>query len=263
MLDEIDENFERLAAEWNLVIAAPQEAALDIEREVAEAVLAGQPFFWLRLGAAHADLLAGSLPKVSYSIRTISSRDHDFERPVLSLSPDFPLRHPRRNVMTQQRSRLMSVMRIGCAIAVLASLLPGSALAADDRDRDETTLVGTWRETVIFPGVPIEFSDLIAFHEDGTVTERFGSGPPLSTGIGVWKRIGRGAFAVTFENFEDTDHDGTFDVRYRIRATYRVVDRNTLTATATSDTLSVDGTIALASFPGATVRATRMPVVRE
>jgi hypothetical protein len=113
-------------------------------------------------------------------------------------------------------------------------------------------------------GVPIEFSNLTAFHEDGTVTERLGTGPALSTGIGVWKRVGRGVYAVTFENFEDRDHDGTFDVRYRIRVTYHVVDRNTLTATGTSDTFSVDGTTELAPpFPGATIRATRMFVVRE
>ena len=165
--------------------------------------------------------------------------------------------------MTQQRRRLMPVMRVVCAIALLAPLLPGPALAGDDNDRDEA-LVGTWRESIIFPGVPIEFFNLIAFHEDGTVTERFGSGPGLSAGIGVWKKIGRGTFAVTFDNFEDRDHDGTFDVRFRIRATYRVVDRNTLAATGTSDTFSVDGTTELApSFPGATIRATRMHVVRE
>ena len=60
---------------------------------------------------------------------------------------------------------------------------------------------------------PIEFSDLIAFHADGTVTERFGFGHNLSAGIGVCKKVGRRTFAVTFENFEDRDHDGIFDVR--------------------------------------------------
>jgi hypothetical protein len=67
-----------------------------------------------------------------------------------------------------------------------------------------------------------------------------------------------------FENFEDRNRDGTFDVRYRIRATYHVVDRDTMTATGTSDTLSVDGTTELAPpFPGATIQATRMRVIRE
>jgi hypothetical protein len=166
--------------------------------------------------------------------------------------------------MSEQRSRLLCMLGAFWMIVLLCSALPGAVLAADDKDRDEATLVGTWRESVIFPGVPIEFSDLISFHEDGTLTERFGTGPALSAGIGVWKKVGRGTFAVTFENFEDTDHDGTFDVRYRIRVTYHVVDRNTLTATGTSDTLSVDGTTQLApSFPGATIQATRMHVIRE
>jgi hypothetical protein len=43
-----------------------------------------------------------------------------------------------------------------------------------------------------------------------------------------------------------------------------VIDRDTMTATGTSDTLSVDGTTELApSFPGATIQASRMRVVRE
>ena len=164
--------------------------------------------------------------------------------------------------MTQERRRLRSVISIVCSIALFAGGLSGVVFAADDRD--DATLVGTWRQTVIFPGVPIEFSDLTAFHEDGTLTERFGTGPGLSAGIGVWKKIGRGTFAVTFENFEDTNHDGTFDVRFRIRATYHVIDRDTLTATGTSDTLSVDGTTELAPpFPGATIQATRMRVMPE
>jgi hypothetical protein len=166
--------------------------------------------------------------------------------------------------MTQERRRLKSVIWIVSSIALFVAGLAGVAFAADDRDRDDATLVGTWRQTVIFPGVPGEFSDLTAFHEDGTLTERFGTGPGLSAGIGVWRKVGRGTFAVTFENFEDTNRDGTFDVRFRIRSTYHVIDRDTLTATGTSDTLSVDGTTELApSFPGATVRATRMRVMPE
>src|SRR4051812_14433663 len=101
--------------------------------------------------------------------------------------------------MTQQRSRLTTVMQIVCAIALLVPLLPGSALAGDDNNDDDAALVGTWRERVVFPGVPIEFPELIAFHADGTVTERFGFGTGLSAGIGVWKRVGRGIYAVTLE----------------------------------------------------------------
>jgi len=166
--------------------------------------------------------------------------------------------------MSQLRSRLMPLVQVMCSLALLVHVLPGSALAADDKDRDEAALVGTWRDSIVFPGLPIEFFEVVAFHEDGTLTERFGSGPGLSAGIGVWKKVGRGTFAVTLENFEDTNHDGTFDVRYRIRATYHVVDRDTVTGTATSDTFSVDGTTQIGpSFPGITFQGTRMRVIPE
>jgi hypothetical protein len=149
-------------------------------------------------------------------------------------------------------------------IVLVCGALPGTVLAADDQDRDDATLIGAWRQSIIFPGVPVEFFDVIAFHEDGTVTEQFGNRSDGSAGIGVWKKVGRGTFAVTFENFGDRNHDGTFDVRFRIRLTYHVIDRNTLTATGTSDTFSVDGTTEIApSFPGVTIQATRMHVVRE
>jgi hypothetical protein len=165
--------------------------------------------------------------------------------------------------MSQQRRRRLFTIGAFCTIGLLCAALSGATLSADDRDHD-ATLVGTWRESIVFPGVPIEFFDLIAFHEDGTVTERFGSGPAVSASLGVWKRVGPGTFAVTIENFEDIDRDGTFDVKYRIRLTYQVVDRNTLVATGTSDTFSVDGTTLLApSFPGATIRARRMRVIPE
>jgi hypothetical protein len=54
--------------------------------------------------------------------------------------------------MTQQRSRPIPVRLILCSIALLVPQLAGSAVAADDKDHDEVTLVGTWRESVIFAG---------------------------------------------------------------------------------------------------------------
>ena len=168
--------------------------------------------------------------------------------------------------MTLKRRHLMSAMRAACSIALFAAGVSGVALAGDDRDQEDTTLVGTWRESIMFPGVPIEFFDLIAFTEDGTVNERFGSlvdGPSLSESIGVWKKVGRGTFAVTMENFSDNDHDGRFDVRFRLRATYHVIDRNSLTATVTGDTLSVDGTTQVGPSFTATIQSTRMRVMPE
>ena len=75
--------------------------------------------------------------------------------------------------------------------------------------------------------------------------------------------VDHGATVSTIREPSPVNVDGTFDVRYRIRVTYHVVDRNTLTGTGTSDTLSVDGSTELAPpFPGATVQATRMRVMR-
>ena len=156
----------------------------------------------------------------------------------------------------------MNARRVGMVALVVSlglAVTPHAARATDDRDGNDVTLVGTWRETITFPGVPIDFSSLIAFHADGTVTERFASGPAETLSIGVWKKVRPRTFAVTMENFEDRDRDGGFDIKYRIRATYHVIDRDTLTGTATLDNLSVDGSTEVApSFPGTTIRATRM-----
>ncbi len=121
--------------------------------------------------------------------------------------------------------------------------------------------------SITVPGVPIEFFDLIAFNEDGTLTDRFGSrvaGPGLTVSIGVWEKVGRDTFAATLENFEDTDGNGRFDVRHRVRQTIYLVDRDTYAATATVDTLSVDGTTQLRpSSPGTMIQGTRMRVIPE
>ena len=70
----------------------------------------------------------------------------------------------------------------------------------------------------------------------------------------MWKRIpGRGNFAATFEGFDDTDSNGFFDQRFRIRFTIQLLDRERFTATATADTLTLDGTTLLAPpVPGIT-----------
>ena len=167
--------------------------------------------------------------------------------------------------MTQERHHLIFVLRV-FSIALLVVGLHGAAFAADDRDRDDATLVGTWRQNITFPGVPIEFFDLIVFSEDGTVTERFGSlfdGPSLSISIGVWKKVGHNTFAVTMENFADTDRNGLFDVRFRIRSTFYVIDRDTVTATSMGEPLSVDGTTQLGPSFSSTAQGTRMHVIPE
>lgn len=170
--------------------------------------------------------------------------------------------------MSQQRSRLLSTMGAFWMIVLLCSALSDAVLAADDRDQDDATLVGAWRTSVVFPGVPFEFFTLEVFNEGGTMTDRFGggpSGPATSVGSGVWKKIaGRGNFAATFEGFDDIDRDGVFDTRFRVRLTIHLLDRERFTATGTLENLTVDGAALLSPpFPGVTIEATRMRVIRE
>jgi hypothetical protein len=169
--------------------------------------------------------------------------------------------------MSKQRSRFLSMMRVIWLIALVCGALPGAVLAGDDRDRDDATLVGTWRNSIVQAGVPGESFSITVFNEEGTMTDRFAttSGPGLSVSSGVWKKIrGRGNFAATLEGFGDNDSDGFFDFRFRIRFTIQLLDRERLTATCTGDALTLDGTTLLA--PNAfscTFRGTRMRVIRE
>lgn len=170
--------------------------------------------------------------------------------------------------MSKQRSRFLSMMRVVWLIALVCGALPGAVLAADDQDRDDAALVGTWRTNIIFAGVPFEFFSLDVFNEGGTMTSTFGggpSGPGTSLASGVWKKIaGHGNFATTFEGFDDSDSDGSFDRRYLVRLTIHLLDRQKFTATGTIENLTLDGAIPLGPpFPGITVQATRMRVIRE
>jgi hypothetical protein len=170
--------------------------------------------------------------------------------------------------MSEQRSRLLSMIGAFWMVVLVCSALSGTVLAADDQDQDDATLVGTWRNSILFAGVPIEFFSLTVFNAGGTMTDRFAggnTGPGLSVGNGVWKKIrGRDNFAATFEIFNDSDSDGVFDQRFRIGLTIHLLDRDRFTATCTvNDTVSLDGTTLLGAGPGCTVRSTRMLVIPE
>ena len=113
--------------------------------------------------------------------------------------------------MSKQRIRFLTMMWVVWLIALLYGALPGTVLAGDDQDHDDATLVGTWRNRIVFTGFG-EFFSISVFNQGGTMTDRFASGPGLSVGSGVWKKIsGRGNFAATFEGFDDTNSDGFFD----------------------------------------------------
>lgn len=81
----------------------------------------------------------------------------------------------------------------------------------------------------------------------------------------MWKKIrGHGNFAATFELFFDSDSNGLFDSRYRVRQTIHLSDDDTFTGTLTIDVLTLDGTTQVAGpFPGIPLEGTRMRVMRE
>jgi hypothetical protein len=167
--------------------------------------------------------------------------------------------------MSKQRSRFLSTIGFFWMIVLLCSALSSAALAADDHDDDDARLVGTWRTTVRFPGVPIDFFTLMVVNPGGTMTDRFADGARTSLSCGVWKKLrGHGKFAATFDGFEDTDSDGSFDRRFMVRMTIQLADDDTLTATGTIVDLTLDGTTLLAGpISGILTKATRMRVVRE
>jgi hypothetical protein len=166
--------------------------------------------------------------------------------------------------MSKQRSRFLSMICVVCLVALLYGGLPGTVLAGDDQDHDDATLVGTWRNRIVFTGFG-EFFSISVYNKGGTMTDRFSSGPGLSVGSGVWKKIpGRGNFAATLEAFTDSNSDGFFDRRVRIRLTIHLLDHESFTATATTQALTLDGSTPLfPPVPGVTVQGTRMHVIPE
>jgi len=166
--------------------------------------------------------------------------------------------------MVEQRSR--KLLRLGsllCVILMLCLATPGLTLPGDD---DESDLVGTWRVTV-FPGPPDQrFFSLMMFNKGGTLTERIANLPAgVTPSIGVWKRTSsHRLFAATMEGFLDTDSNGVFDQRYRVRLTIQLVNDDKLTASGTVDFLTLDGTTELAGpFPNNVFEGTRMKVMPE
>jgi hypothetical protein len=165
--------------------------------------------------------------------------------------------------MFEKRNRKLFVIgRIFWSI-VLCCVVTGAVVAANDDDRMNPVLQGTWRITVN-PGTPNQFFSLMTFNQGGTVTEE-ASTSRHTTSIGVWEKIhGHEDFAATFELFLDSDSDGSFDRRIRVRQTIHLLDDDTLTGTSTIDVLTLDGTTQLAGpFSGIALEGKRMKVLPE
>ena len=117
--------------------------------------------------------------------------------------------------MTLRIITLASIICTGVPASRFAQSNFGMAVANRD---DEVHLVGSWRVTQC-PG-PHEFFVLMAFNAGGTAFHTDQSSGVGNTGAGVWSGVrGRGNFAATFEEFQDTDSDGNADSRFLFRAT--------------------------------------------
>jgi hypothetical protein len=165
--------------------------------------------------------------------------------------------------MFELRNRRLFVMSRVFWSIVLCCALTGAVFADDDDEGVTPSLQGTWR-VAVNTGTPNQFFSLMEFNKGGTMTEA-NSTPRKTTSSGVWKRIrGHGNFAATFELFQDSDSDGSFDSRLRVRLTIHLLDNDTITGTSTVDVLTLDGTTQVAGpFPGIPLEGTRMRVMRE
>lgn len=135
--------------------------------------------------------------------------------------------------------------RIGFLWILLVCLAMPSAVFAGRDNHKGAALVGTWRVTVN-PDTPAEVFVLLVFHADRTMTATT-STIRQSIGSGVWKKTHRNdVFTAEFEFFVDSDWDGEFDVRARIRPTIELLDRDTYSATNTFELFTLDGNTMIA-----------------
>jgi hypothetical protein len=85
----------------------------------------------------------------------------------------------------------------------------------------------------------------------------------LSSGIGVWAKTSGSNFAATFEEFVDSDSDGSVDARLRFRATIQLASANALEGTVTAELVSLDGSTVVFVLGHTTIIGTRMVVIPE
>jgi hypothetical protein len=157
--------------------------------------------------------------------------------------------------MSAQRSRVFAkaVSAIAVAIVILASPHISAAQAPDDAN-----LIGGWRVT-FGDGTSLGDIAVLLVNEGGTTNLRVMDGDRAE---GVWIKVARRLFALTFDEFDDTNRDGVPE-RYRIRATIQLLNRNTMTGTAIIDEMSADGSVVLENEGQGTFEGARMLVERE
>lgn len=158
--------------------------------------------------------------------------------------------------MLGQRSHGI-LSRIGFLSILLVCLAVPSVVWASSRSAKDAALVGTWR-AILNPDTPNEIFVLLVFHADRTMTATT-SAMQQSIGSGVWKKAhGHNVFTAEFELFGDSDSDGEFDVRARIRPTIELLDRDTYSATNTLEWFTLDGNTLIAGPFTTITEGTRM-----
>lgn len=152
--------------------------------------------------------------------------------------------------MFPQRSRVLvgALYALVAAIVMLGAGLPGAA-----QTPEAANIIGTWNVTSD-PGTPEERFGVALINDGGTVSY-------VSSGLqrqeGAWRKTGPRSFEANLQLFEA---DGS---RFRVRATIRMVDKNTFSATTTVDLLNGDGTLLQAGIGFDSLDGTRMPIVPQ
>ena len=163
----------------------------------------------------------------------------------------------RRN-LEEKGMEKMSPRRNRVLVGALYALVITIVMLGDGRQGiaqapDNANIIGTWNVTSD-PGTPDEQFHVALVNEGGTASI---VGADLERAEGAWIKTGRRTFLANLHGFEN---DGN---RFLIRVTIQLVDKNSFTATTTTDLLNLDGTLVQAGIEFGTLQGTRMLMVPE
>jgi hypothetical protein len=138
---------------------------------------------------------------------------------------------------------------------VVTVITIASAPASSAHSPDHGNLVGGWR-IAIEPGTPDEHFAVLLVNQGGTASVRVEDGDGA---VGVWRKVpGPGNYALTLDEFDDTNEDGTPE-RYRVRIAAKL-SHDTLTGTITVEETTPDGSVVIEFEGQASFAGTRMHV---
>jgi len=143
--------------------------------------------------------------------------------------------------MTARARRAVATAVVGGTMLTAGVLMNGSNVQAEPR-----SLAGTWTVTVDPDGAQPPFVSTIAYGSAGEVVEAT-SRATASAGIGSWKRLGDGRFAIRFLKYRFTP-GGTFEGTTEISEVTEVAPGGgSYTGRATSTVRNAAGAV-VASF---------------